>query len=321
MSINSYNHQYNLNFSHCFDTCEDWVVDCMESAVAFWFSSGAPKVAVRKADISNSTVFLQPAFWGVWALCCSHGDSSLLGNIVSPGPISKAFIRIAKTHALLHINGISVTALGELADKLLRHFFAIAIPFVQGCMLGAPVEETMLLLLAPVKAARTDVVESFRGTLKQADIATQAKKDHKKLLFGRSQRSASSSDSSSSDSDSGVAPSTSASVAGASGTGTRRNSRQRKRLREQSHIPSVSALATGLVANKATKVAAKGSLSVFDVKPAAIIKNPAADKQGLQEPPRKARKPKAVLKVKAAKKTKKQPIKRTTKNSKKKGKK
>ena len=189
------------SFASAWEALTDERAEVIRQSSIFWSGCGVRKRT--KPDLSYVDIFVQPCYWGPWALVCSDGQISTLGSFISPGPLTTRFGRICKLHAHMQVarqkGEVSAHELDVISDKLTRHFLGIAIPFVQSIVLDGSVEDALLLIQPAVKAARSDVLDIFRGDLQPKDLVLQRKKDTKRLLFGR--MTASSSDSSGSESD------------------------------------------------------------------------------------------------------------------------
>lgn len=249
-------------FEEAYDNLEQWAWEAVENATVFWASSGVPKCS--KPNIALASIFLQPANWSSWALVMTGGDARLLGSFVARGVVTEMFVRITKTHIILHGTPVG-TALSsektsEIVDKLLRHFLPIGVTFVQGCALNVPVEDTAFLLLDAVRAARNDIVAVFKGALKPQHLNTQAIKERRVLLFGKSGRGHDSSSSSEDDDGPVVDDGGSATKSGIPRKRSQ-GSRQRKRTRDSETSRLLMAADTGK-----PKVDGANALAAFDNK-------------------------------------------------------
>jgi hypothetical protein len=111
-------------------------------------------------------------------LIMAQGDSSLIGSFISRRPVAETFIRIAKTHIHLQAqHELTTRQLDDTADKFLRHFMQIVVPYVQNAALGGELDSILLLVQPAVKLARDEVISCFKGQLAPKDLAAHRKSE------------------------------------------------------------------------------------------------------------------------------------------------
>jgi len=221
----------------------------VEEYVSFWRDHGVP--ARKEPNLAHAPCFLQPSFWGPWALVVSGASATDLGSYIVPGPTTTVFCKLCRLHGHLHAGAVG-RVLDDLEDRLVRLFLKVATPFVHGALLGIPGVELALSTQVAVQEAREEILRSFRGSLKPKDLqAAQARKE-RLMLFGKQRESSSLDD---------ETEKSSVSPPAATQPGTSKTSHGRQRRRNRLRAGSTTVL-TGSKADKdeGTK------LSDFDAK-------------------------------------------------------